>query len=50
MNHETLDLLKKRFEAAFDATDGIMKLRELILNLVIQDRLIPQDPNDPPIS
>ncbi|NVD36299.1 restriction endonuclease subunit S [Marinobacter lutaoensis] len=44
------DLLEKHFETAFAAPDGIAKLRELILTLAMQGKLVAQDPNDPPAS
>ncbi len=43
-------LLERYFDAAFAAPDGIKKLRELILTLAMQGKLVPQDPNDPPAS
>jgi type I restriction enzyme, S subunit len=46
MNHETMLLLEKQFDTAFAAPDGIQKLRELILTLAMQGKLVPQDPND----
>lgn len=45
-----MELLEKHFEAAFDSPDGIKKLRELILTLAMQGKLVPQDPNDQPAS
>ncbi|MBU1109621.1 MAG: restriction endonuclease subunit S [Candidatus Riflebacteria bacterium] len=50
MNKETRELLEKHFDTAFDAPDGIKKLRELILTLAMQGKLVPQDPNDQPAS
>jgi type I restriction enzyme, S subunit len=50
MNNETMMLLKRHFNAAFAAPDGIKKLRELILTLAMQGKLVPQDPNDEPAS
>ncbi len=50
MNNQTVCLLEKHFETAFAAPDGIKKLRELILTLAMQGKLVPQDPNDPPAS
>lgn len=43
MNNETISLLEKHFDIAFAAPDGIQKLRELILTLAIQGKLVPQD-------
>ncbi|HBB78414.1 MAG TPA: restriction endonuclease subunit S [Pseudomonas sp.] len=48
MNKHTAELLEKHFDAAFSAPDGIKKLRELILTLAMQGKLVPQDPNDQP--
>lgn len=50
MNNETMLLLEKQFDTAFAAPDGIQKLRELILTLAMQGKLVPQDPNDQPAS
>lgn len=46
MNKHTAELLEKHFDTAFAAPDGIKKLRELILTLAMQGRLVPQDSND----
>ncbi len=43
-----MELLERHFDSAFEASDGISKLRELILTLAMQGKLVPQDPNDPP--
>src|SRR4051794_26115906 len=45
-----MGLLEQYFDAAFAAPDGIKKLRELILTLAMQGKLVPQDPNDSPAS
>jgi type I restriction enzyme, S subunit len=50
MNNETMMLLERHFDAAFAAPDGIKRLRELILTLAMQGKLVPQDPNDEPAS
>lgn len=50
MNKHTAELLEKHFDTAFAAPDGIKKLRELILTLAMQGRLVPQEPNDQPAS
>ncbi len=42
------ELLEKYFDVAFAAPDGIKKLRELILSLAMQGKLVPQDSNDQP--
>jgi hypothetical protein len=41
-------LLERHFDTAFAAPDGMQKLRELILTLAMQGKLVPQDPNDQP--
>ena len=41
------DLLEQHFETAFAALDGIARLRELILTLAMQGKLVEQDPNGP---
>ncbi|WP_407848261.1 restriction endonuclease subunit S [Bordetella petrii] len=46
MNKYNVELLEKHFDTAFAAPDGIKKLRELILTLAMQGKLVPQDPND----
>lgn len=50
MNKPTAELLETHFDTAFAAPNGIQKLRELILTLAMQGKLVPQDPNDPPAS
>ncbi len=50
MNKHTVELLEKHFDSAFAAPDGIKKLRELILTLAMQGKLVPQDPNEQPAS
>ena len=50
MNTETATLLETHFEIAFDSPKGVQKLRELILMLAMQGKLVPQDPNDEPAS
>jgi type I restriction enzyme S subunit len=43
-------LLEEHFDTAFAAPDGITKLRDLILSLALQGKLVQQDPNDSPAS
>jgi type I restriction enzyme S subunit len=50
MNKQTAQLLEQHFDTAFAASNGIAKLRELILTLAMQGHLVEQDPNDPPAS
>jgi type I restriction enzyme S subunit len=45
MNKQTVQLLEKHFDTAFATPDGIKKLRELILTLAMQGKLVPQDPH-----
>lgn len=45
-----MELLEKHFDTAFSAPDGIKKLRELILTLAMQGKLVPQGSNDQPAS
>ncbi|WP_027369201.1 restriction endonuclease subunit S [Desulfocurvibacter africanus] len=47
MTEATRNLLEQHFDTAFAAPDGIAKLRELILKLAIQGKLVEQNPNDP---
>ena len=46
----SVELLDKYFATAFAAPDGIKRLRELILTLAMQGKLVPQNPNDKPAS
>jgi type I restriction enzyme S subunit len=43
---KTVELLDKYFETAFSAPDGIKRLRELILTLAMQGKLVPQNPKE----
>lgn len=45
-----MELLEQHFDTAFAAPDGIKILRELILSLAMQGKLVPQDPKDQPAS
>lgn len=45
-----MELLEQHFDTAFSAPDGIKQLRELILTLAMQGKLVPQNPSDSPAS
>ena len=47
---QTVELLDKYFETAFAAPDGIKRLRELILTLAMQGKLVSQNSQDRPAS
>lgn len=42
----TLETFFEQFELLADAPNGVQKLRELILQLAFQGKLVPQNPND----
>jgi type I restriction enzyme S subunit len=42
------DTLLQHFDAVADAPTGVQKLRELILQLAVRGKLVPQDPSDEP--
>ncbi|PKN52695.1 MAG: hypothetical protein CVU55_05545 [Deltaproteobacteria bacterium HGW-Deltaproteobacteria-13] len=45
-----MKLLERHFEIALETPDGITKLRELILLLAMQGKLIEQNPKDEPVQ
>jgi len=47
-NKTTVELLKNHFDIALETLDGVKKLRELILSLAMQGKLVKQDKKDQP--
>jgi len=43
-----LETFFKKFEMFADAPNAVVKMRELVLQLAVQGKLVPQDPNDEP--
>ena len=43
-----LETFFEKFEMFADAPDAVAKMRELVLQLAVQGKLVPQDPNDEP--
>lgn len=46
----SLETFFEQFNHLADAPNGVQKLRELILQLAVQGKLVPQNPNDEPAS
>ncbi len=46
----SLDIFFEHFEHLAETPNGVQKLRELILQLAVQGKLVPQNPNDEPAS
>lgn len=49
-NKEAVKLLEKHFDSAMETKDGVKKLRELILTLAMQGKLVKQNANDQPVT
>lgn len=45
-----MSMLLEQFDTIFDTQESIGKLQELILDMAVKGRLVPQDPNDEPAS
>jgi type I restriction enzyme S subunit len=45
-----MDMLLEQFKVLFDRPEKVKKLRELILQLAVRGKLVPQDENDEPAS
>ncbi len=43
-------ILNEQFDTLLDAPESIPKMREMILQLAVMGKLVPQDPNDEPAS
>ena len=43
-----LETFFEKFEMFADAPNAVAKMRELVLTLAVQGKLVPQDPNDEP--
>ncbi len=50
MDKATQALIERHFDTAFAAPEGIRKLRDFILTLAMQGKLVPQDSAEPPAS
>jgi len=48
-NKTTVELLNNHFDIALETPGGVKKLRELILTLAMQGKLVPQNPKDEPV-
>ena len=46
----TAQELLAAFETLAEAPDGVKRLRELVLQLAVRGKLVPQDPSDEPVG
>lgn len=45
-----LETVFEKFDLFVDAPNAVAKMRELVLSLAVQGKLVPQDPEDDPAS
>ena len=46
----TSETFFENFGHLAEAPNGVQKIREMVLQLAVQGKLVPQDPNDEPAS
>ncbi|QRH07917.1 hypothetical protein [Bacillus paranthracis] len=45
-----MSMLLEQFDTIFDTPESVDKLKELILDMAVKGKLVPQDPTDEPAS